>query len=291
MVSDPSQALSQSRFVRLLRNLPARFTWKCVSDEVSPIKGKITDGFAARHAPALSLLAKWRREFPLSDGPDLIEALLFQNWAWQARGHGYAKEVSPQAWAEYAQRIEMADAALDDAADKSQRSPAYYPLAIGLGVDRSKNRRDLQRLIDLSLQDFPEYYPPHRAMVRAILPRWGGSYVEIDDFIEHVEDKVPAERRPEMYARLYTTLAGLEGEEVDLFRETIAKWPKVKAGYQDMLDRYPESDWLRNLYAWMACRARDAETYRALVSELEDRVLPQAWLGKYSIEMCNNHVN
>lgn len=346
-VSDPSHALSQSRFVRLVRNLPARFTWKCVSDEVGPINGKITDGYAARHAagceaqrafetedfaaleailhpkdgqlekfddgssrlegaisgldtlverasapaPTLSLLAKWRRQFPLSDGPDLIEALLFRNWAWDARGPGYAKEVSPQAWAQYGQRIEMADAALADAADKSPQSPAYYSLAIMLGVDQSKDRKDLQRLVDFSLEDFPEYYAPHRAMLRALLPRWGGSYVKIDDYIEHVEEKVPAERRREMYARLYTTFAGLEGDDVDLFLETIAKWPKVKAGYEDMLDRYPKSDWLRNVYAGMACRAKDAETYRALMSELGDRVLPEAWVGKYTIEMCKEHVN
>ncbi|HEY0682497.1 MAG TPA: rhomboid family intramembrane serine protease [Steroidobacter sp.] len=346
-VNDPSHALSQSRFVRLLRNLPARFTWKCVSDDVGPIKGKTTDGIAARHAagcdaqrafetedfasleamlhpkdgelvnfedgssrvegaiaglgsllerasapgPILTVLAKWRREFPLSDGPDLIEALFFQRWAWQARGHGYAKEVSPQAWAEYAQRIEMADGALRDAADKSQRSPAYYPLAISLGVDQSKAREDLQRLVELSLQDFPEYYPPHRAMLRTLLPKWGGSYVEIDDYVEYVQARLPAERRREMYARLYTTFAALEGDEVDLFLETIAKWPKVKEGYQDMLIRYPHSDWLRNLYAGMACRARDAEVYHALMSELEGRVLPEAWTGKYSIEMCNERVS
>jgi rhomboid protease GluP len=345
-VSDPSHALSQSRFVRALRNLPARFTWKCVSDDVGSIKGKITDGLAARHAagcdaqrafetedfasleamlhpeegelvsfddgssrvegamagldtllepasapgPTLSLLAKWRRQFPLSDGPDLIEAVLFRSWAWQARGHGYAKEVSPQAWAEYAQRIEMADAALSDAADKSRRSPAYYPLAISLGVDQSKNRKDLQRLVDNSLEDFPDYYPPHRAMVRALLPKWGGSYVKIDDYVEHVQSKVPVARQREMYARLYSTLAALSEEDVDLFIETIAKWPKVKEGYQDMLDRYPDSDWLRNLYAGMACRARDAETYDALLSELGDRVLPEAWTGKYSIEVCNERV-
>jgi hypothetical protein len=185
----------------------------------------------------------------------------------------------------------MADAALADAADQSQRSPAYYPLAIALGVDQSKDRKELQRLVDFSLQDFPEYYPPHRAMIRALLPRWGGSYVEIDDYIEHVEEKVPADKRREMYARLYTTLAGLEGDEVDLFLETIAKWPKVKEGYEDMLKRYPDSDWLRNSYAGMACRARDAETYRALMSELGDRVLPTAWQGKYSIETCNKQLS
>lgn len=264
-ISDPSHALSQSRFVGQLRNLLARFTWKCVIDDVDPIKGKTTDGPAARHAagcdaqlafetedfasletmlhpkggklatfddgstqtegaiagldallervsapaPTLSLLAKWRRAFPLSDGPDLIEALLFQNWAWQARGSAYAKDVSPQAWAAYGLRIEMADAALTDAADKQQRSPAYYPLAISLGVDQSKDRTELQRYVNFSLEDFPEYYPPHRAMLRALLPRWGGSYVEIDDYVEHVQDRVPTERRREMYARLYTTLADL----------------------------------------------------------------------------------
>src|SRR5687767_15703150 len=50
------------------------------------------------------------------------------------------------------------------------------------------------------------------------------SYVEIDDYVQHVEEKVPAERRLEMYARLYTTLAGFDGDEVDLFLETIAKY-------------------------------------------------------------------
>lgn len=184
----------------------------------------------------------------------------------------------------------MADAALTDAADKQQRSPAYYPLAISLGVDRSKDRKDLQRYVDFSMEDFPEYYPPHRAMLRALLPKWGGSYAQIDDYVEYVQDKLPAERRREMYARLYTTLAGLEGDEVDLFLETIAKWPKMKEGYEDLLDRYPDSDWLKNMYAGMACRAKDGVTYRAIISELGDRVLAEAWRGKYSVKMCNEYV-
>ena len=132
-LSGPSHALSHSRFVRLLRNLPTRLTWKCVSDDRGPMNGKTTDGLAARHSagcdaqrafvtedyaaleamlhpeggklesfddggtqlegaiagfqrifevsaplPALSSLGMWRREFPSSDGPDLIEALLFR---------------------------------------------------------------------------------------------------------------------------------------------------------------------------------------------------------------------
>jgi hypothetical protein len=241
-------------------------------------------------APELSLVAKWRREFPLSDAPDLLENLLFRSWAWQARGSGYAKDVSPQAWSLYAQRIEMAAAALNDAADKPQTSPAWYQLAISLGVDQSKSRDQLRKLVDLSVEKYPDYYGPHRQMLRALLPKWGGSYKAIDDYIEHVQEKVPNERRREVYARLYTTLSGLEGDEVDLFGESIAKWPKMKAGYEDMLKRYPNSEWLRNMYAGMACRAKDTQTYRSMMSHLGARALPEAWRGKYSMQMCNERM-
>ena len=181
----------------------------------------------------------------------------------------------------------MADAALTDAANKPQRSPAYYSLAIGLGVDQSKDAKDLQRHVEFSLEDFPMYYAPHRAMLRALLPRWGGSFREIDDYVEYVLDKTPAERRSEMYARLYTTFAELEGNAVDLFAETRSKWPRVKQGYEDILKRYPNSEWLRNVYAGMACRAKDAETYRLIVNDLGDRVLPEAWRGDLSVKKCN----
>lgn len=240
--------------------------------------------------PTLSLLAKWRREFPLSDAPDLIEALLFRNWAWRARGEGYANTVSPQGWAAYRMRVEMADAALTDAADKPQHSPAFYPLAITVGLDRSTDRGQLRRHVDFSMEDFPEYYPTHRAMLRALLPRWGGTYEQIDDYVQQTLDKMPAEKRPEMYARLYTTVESVEGDEVDPFLDTFAEWPRVKAGYQDMLARYPRSDWLRNLYARMACRAKDAAAYRAVMSEIENAVAPEAWAGKYSVEKCNEEM-
>lgn len=65
----------------------------------------------------------------------------------------------------------------------------------------------------------------------------------------------------------------------------------MKEGYEDILHRYPDSDWLRNMYAGMACRAKDGETYRSIMSELGGRVLPEVWRGKYSIKMCDEHVS
>ena len=41
----------------------------------------------------LGRTADWRRAVPKSVYPDLIEALIFENWAWGARGFGGANEV------------------------------------------------------------------------------------------------------------------------------------------------------------------------------------------------------
>jgi membrane associated rhomboid family serine protease len=344
--TDPSHALSESRVFRRLRDLPARFQWKCVGDSALPVSGSSSDGKAALSAagcgaqrafhneefgsletilhsqagklvtfddggselqgafkglsdllgrtsapaPVLSRIARWRRDFPTSDAPDLVESLFFREWAWQARGGGYAEGVSPQAWAIYRQRVEMAKASLDEAADKPQMSPAWYQLAISLGVDESKSRDQLRKLFDLSVDQFPDYYGPYPQMLRALLPKWGGSYEQIDDFIEQAQQRAPRERQPEMYARLYTTVAVIEGDEVDLFLETLAKWQRLKNGYEDMLKRYPQSAWLRNIYAGMACRANDVEVYRSVRMRLGKQLLPEAWQGKYSIQLCDERM-
>jgi membrane associated rhomboid family serine protease len=81
-------------------------------------------------------LAEWRHERPDSDGPDLVEAILFRSWAWAARGNKPAKEVPPQQWLIFQQRIAMAQAALRDA-DRGARSNQLKEL---LDLDRSQSK-------------------------------------------------------------------------------------------------------------------------------------------------------
>ncbi|MFC4307920.1 rhomboid family intramembrane serine protease [Steroidobacter flavus] len=93
---------------------------------------------------SLSQLAEWRREHPGSDGPDLVETILFRTWAWAARGAGPAKEIPPQQWQVFQQRLAMAQAALQDADRGAQSSPVWYQLRQLLGLDRSQSK-DEQR--------------------------------------------------------------------------------------------------------------------------------------------------
>ena len=71
----------------------------------------------------LERTASWRTAVPGSVHADLIEAVAFRNWAWTARGHGSANEVSQQSWALFAHRTEMAAAALEDLAPRGGNHP------------------------------------------------------------------------------------------------------------------------------------------------------------------------
>lgn len=89
-----------------------------------------------------------------------------------------------------------------------------------------------------------------------------------------------------MYARLYSMFALLEGDDTDLFKTAFAKWAPMKQGLQDLMQRYPRSESLRNFYAAFACRADDAETYRAARAAMKS-VVVSGWTEKFSPEKCD----
>ena len=90
-----------------------------------------------------------------------------------------------------------------------------------------------------------------------------------------------------MYARLYWVYASLEGDDIDIFTDSRASWPRMSEGFDLMLKQYPHSDYLMNVYAYMACRAGDSERFHALNAKLKDRLSSTAWSARYSPEGCD----
>ena len=73
---------------------------------------------------------------------------------------------------------------------------------------------------------------------------------------------------------------------MDIFSDAKADWLRMREGFELMLKRYPNSDYLLNGYAYMACRAEDSERFRGLNARLKNRLSSTAWSERYSPEKC-----
>jgi membrane associated rhomboid family serine protease len=275
---------SMNQFLELLEDLPDG------SSRYEGLVGGLIDLFRfGGLAPdvAFGHTADWRRRAKSSTMADLVEAIIFTEWAWSARGVGFANSVSSQNMAVYTYRTQMAAAALDDLADRAADNPLWYRLSLDVGLDQSKDKDKLREIFDQGLAKAPGYRPLYRAMLRALMPRWGGTYEDVDKFINQIYAQTAKERGYERYAELYSTYAGLEGDELNLFADTPAFWSGMNTGYLGLLKRYPKSDAVLNSFANFACRADDKVTYNRLRGVVGTRLSSTAWSTKYSIEACD----
>jgi len=238
-------------------------------------------------AALLARTAQWRHAVPGSVNADLAEAMVFQDWAWSARGHGGANEVTPQAWLLFAHRTEMAAATLR-AIPRGQLSPIWYQLSLTVGMDQSQSVDELRATFNAGAARFPRYEPLYRDMLRILMPRWFGSYEKVKDFIDEMVFPKgafgPDEAR---YARLYWTYAALERDDINIFTDAFARWVPMERGFLKLVQLYPESDVVMNAFARFACLAGDGEQYRKLQPQLKSHFSSVAWSEKTTRESCD----
>ncbi|HZZ16196.1 MAG TPA: rhomboid family intramembrane serine protease [Candidatus Sulfotelmatobacter sp.] len=250
--------------------------------------GRLTPDEAFGHT------ADWRRKVKGSVFADLIEAMVFADWAYAARGTGGADTISGQNMALYAYRAEMAAAALAELKDRAVKYPLWFTLSLDVGVDQAKDKdttkEQLRPLFDQGVKIAPNYRALYGRMLRILMPRWFGSYEEVDQFINAIYAQTAPILGYERYTELYSMYARMEGDDLDLFRDTPAFWSGMRTGFYGLVKRYPTSDVILNSFANFACRAQDKAEYNRLRKEIGKRFSATAWSTKYSIEACDKQL-
>jgi len=236
----------------------------------------------------LGRTADWRRAYPKSVFPDLVDASIFHESAWAARGSGTADTISPQMSALYNFRTEMAAAALEDMKADGTSSPYWYELSLEVGVDQSIGLPALRALFDEGNMKFPAYLPLYRAMLRPLLPRWEGSYEEAHVFIDDMQAKAGSDDGDRRYAMLWWLYGHMEEDRDNVFDTAPVEWPRVKTGFRALISHHPESDYLVNAFAHMACQADAVTEYVELRPALDKRLSATVWSESVSLKSCDD---
>jgi len=238
-------------------------------------------------AEVLGRTADWQRRVPKSIYPQLIQILMFDCWAWDARGRGTADSVSPQAWFLFAQRTEMAAMGLREIVERANTNPIWYQLSLDVGLSREQPRDELVSIFHRGIVEAPDYGPLYSRMLRILMPRWGGSYEKIRSLVHEMSTRPNEFRDFPRYTRLFWSYSSLEDDDVPLFDGSLAVWSTMREGFAELQHRYPRSDFILNAYAKFACMAHDAATYADLRPKLRDHISSLAWSRKVPLKLCD----
>jgi hypothetical protein len=235
----------------------------------------------SEYAKAEERNAAWRREIPDSKFVVYAEAARLHGAAWRARGTGYANTVSPESWELFALRVRDAEQVLLDAPRFYRESPAWHLALLGIAMESSGARSDPREVFSAAVKRWPAYAMFYQKVVERMIPKWGGSWEEVEAFIARSTATQPPSEGKALYARLYIGLLPERPDDLSSIN-----WETMKSGLRDAADRFTDPKY-RNLYASYSCLNRDKEAFAQAMRLLpREQIQDFWWLRGNSYEAC-----
>jgi hypothetical protein len=227
-------------------------------------------------------MQRWREKMPESRLRPVVEAVRWNSQAWTARGDGADSEVPPESRQMFRERLRRAAKALEESEGVGEESPIWWWAALATAGSMGRPPAQLDAIFERATQRFPLYQPLYYTRMNYLLPGWGGSYEAVEKFVGQAVERTSATEGSAFYAWIYLELAQRRNGS---YEASLASWPRLKKGFEDMVARYPEQ-WNRNLFATLACQARDKETTGRLIAELRDLAYLAPWFPGVTTETC-----
>jgi len=237
---------------------------------------------------SLRRLKKWQEKYPKSQIPFIAESVYWRAYAWNARGSGYARTVTKSGRILFKERLQKAKSVLDESDRRKANHQLWYESYIYTAQALGWKLKDLLDLYQIAKKTHPDYYYYNFQVIRFLTPQWGGSYELINAFITFEAANMDKKDAAIQYTRMYWSLNGQMPIEFNIFRDSYADWKKMKAGFIDLMKKYPMSYWNLNNFEYFSCRAGDKEQYQKLRPKLKGRIHPSAWPANYSIDVCDH---
>ena len=232
-------------------------------------------------------LARWHAAAPDSLAESLVEAMYWRDYAWKARGGGYASTVPKEAWELFGERMAMASASLQRSAAQAHACPLWYDLTLQTMLESGQDLLKIEAVYDQAIAIFPASLDIRFAMANVYTERWGGSAQDYERFALRATAQTSQFEGRGMYARLYWLQDCNCSTALEFTAYSRPQWRALKAGFEDLLKHYPGDLGTENKYASLACRANDRETYLKLRKQLGKAIYGDQWPSSYSVDVCD----
>lgn len=191
------------------------------------------------------------------------------NRAWAARGSGLANSVTDDGWKKFAEHLAAARGRFQKAieADDALPQPFAQMITVAMGESSGHERAWFEHAIARQR----DYSPAISRYQNALLPRWGGSHVEMFEAGIRAVDAGGFDTR--MPAMLLTMIDAIEEESPLDERQERRVYPQVARCLDGYVEKSPRADvrrWARSARAAWAARLKDWPAAHAQLTALRD---------------------
>lgn len=217
------------------------------------------------------LLLSWREQYPKSIIAEIALASYFVEHSWSIRGQGYSGSVKQEAWKPFYESMEIARKKLDESSAAAKENPGWYSAMLSVGLAQKWPKERFDAIFKAGIEKHPLYLPLYFNASAFFAPRWYGSPTELKIFIENAVNATRAQLGETLYARLNWSLWTHE-----MFKNNQADWQRMKAGFERMVNDYPDP-WNFNNFGKFACLAQDNATVLEIAKKIGDQPIERAW--------------
>lgn len=216
---------------------------------------------------------EWIAARPESITARVAYAEFLTEYAWHARGTGYADTVKDKGWKLFGERLATARKILDEARGLTEKDPHWWLTALTVALGQGWSAEQYEVLLAEAHAFEPKFWGYDTARAYSLLPRWHGEPGDWEKFAEAAAARADG-LGAEVYARIVIRQRGFYA---NVFRESAAQWPQAREGLTVLLQKYPDSLGLLSEAAMLATMAEDRALAKDLFDRLGDRYLPSTW--------------
>jgi hypothetical protein len=220
-------------------------------------------------------MEKWQRVYPDSVTARVADGTARLGYGWAARGFGYANTVSVEASKILADSTEKALTLAQKApANPLDDCPERYLLLLKIGKTKGWDRGIFISALDAAIKYEPMYHGYYAQTRDYLQPRWYGKEDEWLSFVDTADVLAMNAGSRELYVRLISSVWPSTWQN---FNNTTITWGKMRKGFSDLEQNYPNSPFNLNNFARFACLAKDKDVAKKLFTKIGDEPYMELW--------------
>jgi hypothetical protein len=143
----------------------------------------------------------WIAQFPTSITARVAYADFLREYAWHARGTGFADKVTEEGWRLFGERLESARKTLAEARELTDKDVFWWEVALGVARGQQLPKNAYDQLLEEGKAFEPKFCGYDIARASSLLPRWYGEPGDWEAYAEQAAER-PDGLGAEIYARI-----------------------------------------------------------------------------------------